>query len=43
MLAETAKLHGVGDLIDPVQAGQDQRKQDLGRILQPFKELDVLA
>lgn len=38
ILSESAKLHGVGDHIDPVQAGKNQRQKNIYRIFQPAKK-----
>ena len=38
VLAEAAQLHRVGDGVDAVQTGQDERQQDIDRVLHPLEE-----
>ena len=43
VLAEAAQLHRVGDGINAVQAGQNQRQQDMHGVFQPLEERLVFA
>ena len=38
VLAEAAQLHRVGNGVDAVQTGQDERQQDVDRVLHPLEE-----
>ena len=38
VLAEAAQLHRIGNGVDAVQAGQDERQQDVDRVLHPLEE-----
>ena len=43
VLAEAAQLHRVGNGVDAVQAGQDERQQDIDRVLHPLEERLLFA
>ena len=43
VFAKAAQLHGVGDGINAVQAGQNQRQQDMYGVFQPLEERLVFA
>ena len=43
LFAKAPQLHGVGDGVDAVQAGQDQGQQDVYGIFEPFEERFLLA
>ena len=43
ILSEPAQLHGIGNGIDPVQAGEDQRQKNIHRVFQPGKKVLIFS